>query len=78
VLAEVKNLQMLSAHADRTQILNWLRNFETPPRRTFIIHGEPVAADALRLAIEEQLGWRTHMPDHLESVILEETEPVHG
>jgi metallo-beta-lactamase family protein len=78
VLAEVKNLQMLSAHADRTQILNWLRNFETPPRRTFIIHGEPVAADALRLAIEEQLGWRTHVPDHLESVMLEETEPAHG
>ncbi len=40
--------------------------------------GEPVAADALRLAIEEQLGWRTHVPEHLERAALENTEPAHG
>ncbi len=72
ILAEVKNLRMLSAHADRTEILTWLRNFETPPRMTFITHGEPVAADALRLAIEEQLQWATRVPEHLERTTLEE------
>lgn len=73
VKAEVDNLRMLSAHADRTEILGWLKNFETPPRTTFITHGEPVASDALRLAIEEQLNWTTHVPEHLERIRLEES-----
>ena len=70
--AEVKNLHMLSAHADRTEILNWLGNFEKPPRMTFITHGEPVASDALRLAIEEQYKWTTRVPEHLERASLKE------
>ncbi len=70
ILAEVKNLRMLSAHADRPEILSWLRNFERPPRRTFITHGEPVASDALRLAIEERFKWATHVPEHLERTTL--------
>ncbi len=70
VNAEVKNLQMLSAHADRGEILRWLGNFEHPPRTTFITHGEPVAADALRLAIEEQYGWTTRVPEHMERATL--------
>ncbi len=66
VRAEVKNLRMLSAHADRTEILTWLKNFEGPPRTTFVTHGEPVAADALRLAIEEQFKWTCRVPEYLE------------
>jgi metallo-beta-lactamase family protein len=44
----------------------WLRGFKTPPRRTFVTHGEPVAADALRHRIEEELGWNCRVPDYLE------------
>ena len=39
---------------------------------TFITHGEPVASDALRLAIEEQFKWTTRVPEHLERATLEE------
>jgi metallo-beta-lactamase family protein len=60
----------LSAHADAGEIIGWLRNFQKPPRRTFITHGEPVAADTLRLRIEEQLGWETYVPDYMETVKL--------
>ena len=67
VNAEVAALSNLSAHADRSEILQWLGNFRTPPRTTFITHGEPVAADALRLRIEHQLHWDTHVPDHGET-----------
>jgi metallo-beta-lactamase family protein len=70
VRAEVRNLGMLSAHADRDEILGWLRAFESPPRTTFITHGEPAAADALRHAIEETLGWSCRVPEHLETVVL--------
>jgi metallo-beta-lactamase family protein len=64
VRAEVKNLDMLSAHADADEILRWLGAFKDAPRRTFIVHGEPVASDALRRRIEEQLGWTCIVPDH--------------
>jgi metallo-beta-lactamase family protein len=66
VRAEVANLDTLSAHADRAQLLAWL-NALPAPRRVFVTHGEPVAADALRLAIEERHGWPVTVPDYLES-----------
>lgn len=67
VRAEVHNLTMLSAHADADEIMAWLRNFATPPRRTFVTHGEPAAADALRHRIEEELGWPCRVPDYRDS-----------
>lgn len=70
VRAEVKNLEMLSAHADADEILRWLKGFKTPPRTTFITHGEPSASDALRHRIEEELGWTCVVPDHGEHVDL--------
>jgi metallo-beta-lactamase family protein len=48
---------MLSAHADAAETIDWLRKFEQPPKMTFINHGEPAAADALRRRIAEELGW---------------------
>lgn len=66
VRAEVANLDTLSAHADREQLLTWLGALPTP-RRVFVTHGEPVAADALRLAIGERHGWPAAVPDYLES-----------
>jgi metallo-beta-lactamase family protein len=70
VHAEVKNLEMLSAHADADEILRWLKGFKAPPRQTFITHGEPTASDALRHRIEEELGWPCRAPDHGERVDL--------
>jgi metallo-beta-lactamase family protein len=64
VRAEVRNLDMFSAHADADEILRWLRGFKAPPRKTFVTHGEPIAADALRHRIEEELGWPCVVPDH--------------
>jgi metallo-beta-lactamase family protein len=63
VRAQVHNLDMLSAHADADEILRWLGGFKTPPRMTFITHGEPAAADTLRHRIEEDLGWPCMVPD---------------
>ncbi len=62
--AAVGDLHMLSAHADAGEIMGWLRNFERPPKRTFVTHGEPAAADALRHRISEELGWNCTVPDY--------------
>ena len=70
VRAEVANLHMLSAHADRNEILTWLAGFNAPPKETFIVHGEPDAADSLRHRIEEQKGWRVTVAEHNERVEL--------
>ncbi len=79
VRAEVVNIDNLSAHADYAEILAWLEHFESPPRQTFVTHGEPKAADALRHRIEENLGWRTCVPEYLETVPLESARPAaHG
>ena len=56
----------MSAHADRAQLLPWL-HARPAPGRVFATHGEPVAADSPRLAIEERQGWPVTVPDHLES-----------
>jgi metallo-beta-lactamase family protein len=59
----VKNLDILSAHADADEILRWLRGFEAAPRMTFVTYGEPAASDALRRRIEAELGWRCTILD---------------
>ena len=70
VRAEVRVMDSLSAHADWREILAWLSAFPSPPRHTFITHGEPAAADHLRLKIGEQLGWACSVPEHRQSVVL--------
>ncbi len=71
VKASVEFISNLSAHADYAEILEWLRGFETAPKRTFIVHGEPLAADGMRRHIEEQLRWRTEVAEYLETVNLD-------
>lgn len=71
VHAEVAVLDSLSAHADAAEIIDWLRGFKSAPRRTFITHGEPAAADAMRQRIERELRWPCHAPFYLESVPLD-------
>jgi metallo-beta-lactamase family protein len=67
VRAEVAIIESLSAHADYAEIISWAKGFRSPPRQTFITHGEPLAADALRHRLTEQLGWNCRVPEHLET-----------
>ncbi len=62
VNAEVSNLPMLSAHADSDELMRWLSGFRRKPRRVFIVHGEPEAAEALRERIGRELGWYASVP----------------
>jgi len=70
VRAEVVKMDGMSAHADYTEILGWLRGFKRPPKRTFVTHGEPAAADEMRRRIEETLGWTVSVPEHGEQAVL--------
>jgi metallo-beta-lactamase family protein len=70
VRAEVVALSNLSAHADYTQILEWLRGFGQAPRRTFVTHGELAAADAMRRHIQDTLGWNVEVPEYRDRITL--------
>lgn len=67
IRAEIVNLGMLSGHADRDELLKWISDLDVRPQRVFVTHGEPTASDALRLTIEERLGWNCIVPQHQES-----------
>lgn len=77
IRAEVVTLHGLSAHAGASEILDWLRGFETPPTRTFITHGAPEASRALASRIEKELGWSCAIPEHLETVNLTQARKRH-
>jgi len=69
--AQVHQLSGYSAHADADEIMAWLGGFERAPRRVFVTHGEPDAADALRKRIQDELHWNAHVPEHMESIELD-------
>lgn len=70
VRAEIVLQDSLSAHADYKEILEWLQNFKRAPKEIFITHGEPLQANALRLKIQDQFGWKCRVPEYLETVEL--------
>jgi metallo-beta-lactamase family protein len=76
IRAKVESISSLSAHADYRETLTWLSSISTPPERTFITHGEPAAADALRRRIAEELHWPCEVPAYLESVELADAPHV--
>lgn len=65
VRAEVSQIEGFSGHADADGLMAWMRGFETAPRQTFVVHGEPEAADTLRLRIKDELRWKVQVPEHL-------------
>ncbi|KHL72964.1 mRNA 3'-end processing factor, partial [Pseudomonas putida] len=71
IRAKVFAMDNLSAHADADEIMEWLRGFTRPPRQTYVIHGEPHAADTLRRRISLELGWQVCVPEYLETVAID-------
>jgi metallo-beta-lactamase family protein len=69
VRADVRVIDGLSAHADHNEILHWLATFRKPPVETFLTHGEPLASDNLRRAIQDRFAWSCRVPEHMETVV---------
>lgn len=64
IRAEVVNMESLSAHADSDEIIAWIQNLKRKPKRVFVTHGEPEAADALRHRIGEELQIPALVPEY--------------
>lgn len=68
VHARIEKIDGMSAHADAGEIIRWLRTFPRPPKMTYLVHGEIVAQDALKLRIGKELGWPVDVPQHGQKV----------
>ncbi|WP_235603192.1 MBL fold metallo-hydrolase RNA specificity domain-containing protein [Piscirickettsia litoralis] len=68
IKARVVNLSNLSAHADYNEILFWLSNFKKAPKKVYITHGEPEAAQCLCEKIIKKFNWNVLIPEYLQSV----------
>ena len=78
VRCKVSSISGFSAHADESELLDWLRAFAADkhpgdpgyPRRVFLVHGDPEAQVALEPKVRD-LGFATHVPYWHERVALE-------
>ena len=71
VKAQVKVLDNMSAHADYKEIIQWLTESKIQPKKVFVTHGDPSAADGLRRRLSETFGWDCVVPSHQDIVKLE-------
>ena len=71
VRARIARLDGFSAHADREGIMTWLSAVRTPPKRTFIVHGEEQGSIALAKSIRERLTWQVEVPHYDQEVVLD-------
>lgn len=55
--AQVETINGFSAHADRSELLTWAGHLQKRPQHTFIVHGEPEAAESFAEALRTQLGF---------------------
>ncbi len=71
VRARIEQVHGFSAHADREELLAWLRKLKTPPRKVFVVHGEEQSALSFGRYIEEQTGWDVAVPAYEEEAVLD-------
>ena len=61
VKASIHTLGGFSAHASRSQLLDWVEGFRKGKPKIFLIHGEPEAKGALREKLSQQ-SWQVSVP----------------
>ncbi|MFT6499998.1 MAG: metallo-beta-lactamase family protein [Crocinitomicaceae bacterium] len=67
VKCQIESISSMSAHADRIEMLNWIREFKELPKKIFLNHGEPHQADSFRVLIESKLDTEVIIPFIYES-----------
>ncbi len=78
VHCQIRSISGFSAHADESELLEWLSNFSRNkgpgdkgfPRRVFLVHGDPEAQIAIEPKVKA-LGFDTKIPHWREVVVLD-------
>ena len=65
--AEVQTLDALSGHADRQEMLTWMKPIASRLKKVFLVHGEPEQQTAFVKAIRERYGLEVVAPQRGQS-----------
>lgn len=71
VKAKVVRVNGFSSHADKNELLNWLRELESPPRRVFVVHGETKSAQHFGDYLRKKTGWQVTVPAYKDEIMLD-------
>ena len=71
VKAKVVRVNGFSAHADKNELMQWLKNLQSPPKGVFVVHGETESAKHFGNYIKEQTGWCVTVPAYRQEVVLD-------
>ncbi|SFH12155.1 MBL fold metallo-hydrolase RNA specificity domain-containing protein [Pedobacter insulae] len=78
VKAKTVEVLGLSAHADQSGLLTWLRKINGFPKLVMLVHGEPCALEALRVKINYELNIDVKIMKQHQQVILFSPEDIDG
>jgi metallo-beta-lactamase family protein len=70
VNAEIIELGQFSAHAGKSELLRWMGGLKTAPKKMWLTHGEPAAAQALQTAAKEKFSRDVAVARYLDCVEL--------
>lgn len=62
VEARIQLIEGLSAHGDQEDLINWLSALKNTPKCIYLVHGENIPADELRIKIQERYGFKCSVP----------------
>jgi len=71
VKARIVRIHGFSAHADRNELLKWLKGLKKAPRMVFVVHGEENSAKNFAKYVHEQTGWDVVVPQYQQEVVLD-------
>jgi len=69
VKADIERIYGFSGHADRDDLLKWASAIKTPPRQTFLTHGDEDSAFSLAEALRKN-EWKVEVPEYQQTVDL--------
>lgn len=70
VLANIREISSLSAHADQGEMLEWIHAIIKKPEKIFLVHGEANAREAFRVKIKDEFGIDVIIPMQNDEVVL--------
>jgi metallo-beta-lactamase family protein len=71
VNARITQLEGLSAHADRDELLKWISRLSATPKHVYITHGEQKSAEDFSIFLHEQTGYEVSVPSYGDIVKLD-------
>ena len=71
VKAKIVRIHGFSAHADKNELLEWLKALKNPPRRVFVVHGEAESANHFGSFVREKTGWDVMVPQYQDEAVLD-------